>query len=116
MEGIAKLPDPPYYAVIFIARRTPIDEGYSETATRMETLATQQPGFLGIESVEQSDGLEVTISYWRDEQSIFEWKHNLEHLEAQRLGREKWYEVLKIRVARVERAYGFAVKPLRASR
>ena len=107
MEGIAQLPVPPYYAVIFIARRTLVDDGYNETATRMESLAHNQPGFLGIESIEQGDGLELTISYWKDEQSIFDWKHNLEHLDAQRQGREKWYEGLEIRVARVERAYGF---------
>jgi heme-degrading monooxygenase HmoA len=107
MDGIAQLPDPPYYAVIFIARRTSIDDGYSATATRMEDLAHSQLGFLGIESVEQGDGLELTVSYWRDEQSIFDWKHNLEHLDAQRQGREKWYKTLEIRVARVERAYGF---------
>lgn len=107
MEGIALLPAPPYCAVIFIARRTPVDEGYADTAARMESIAKNQPGFLGIESIEQGDGLELTISYWKDEQSIFDWKHNLEHLDAQRQGREKWYEGLEIRVARVERAYGF---------
>ena len=107
MEGIAQLPAPPYYAVIFIALRTAVDDGYSDTAVRMESLAHDQPGFLGIESLEQSNGLELTISYWKDEQSIFDWKLNLEHLEAQRQGREKWYKALEIRVARVERAYGF---------
>ncbi len=84
-----------------------MDDGYSDTAARMEALANNQSGFLGIESVEQGDGLELTISYWKDEQSIFDWKHNLEHLDAQQRGREKWYEALEIRVARVERAYGF---------
>ena len=107
MDEIAKLPAPPYYAVIFIARRTPIDEGYSDTAVRMEMLAGDQPGFLGIESIEQGDGLELTISYWKSQQDIYDWKRNLEHLEAQRLGREKWYEKLEIRVAHIERAYGF---------
>ncbi len=111
MEGIAQLPAPPYYAVIFIARRTPGDNGYSDTSTRMESLAHAQPGFLGIESVEQSDGLEITISYWRDEVSIRNWKQNAEHRNAQKLGRKKWYEALQIRVARVERAYGFEIDP-----
>lgn len=106
-EGIVKLPDPPYYAVIFIARRTPGDNGYSSTASRMETLGRSQTGFLGIESVEEDDGLEITVSYWMDEDSIRNWKLNDEHLDAQGRGREKWYEGLEIRVAKVERAYGF---------
>jgi hypothetical protein len=30
-----------------------------------------------------------------------------DHQVAQKLGREKWYRAYKLRVARVERAYGF---------
>jgi hypothetical protein len=30
---------------------------------------------------------------------------------AQRAGREKWYRAYELRVARVERAYGFAKEP-----
>ncbi len=104
MEGFARTPTPPYYAVIFTSLRTPGDDGYAAMAGRMVALAAQQPGFLGVESAR--DGLGITVSYWADLESIAAWKANAEHLLAQRLGHEKWYAGFKTRIARVERDYG----------
>lgn len=36
MPEIAKIPAPPYYAVIFTSIRTEGENGYAETAARME--------------------------------------------------------------------------------
>jgi heme-degrading monooxygenase HmoA len=47
----------------------------------------------------------ITVSYWRDEASLLAWKQVAEHLLAQKLGKERWYEHYITRVARVERAY-----------
>jgi heme-degrading monooxygenase HmoA len=102
---IANTPPPPYYAVIFTNLRTNVDEGYAEMAEQMEELAQDQDGFLGIEFAR--DGLGITISYWRDLESIKNWKANMDHLTAQQLGREKWYASYKTRIALVERDYGF---------
>ena len=38
--------------------------------------------------------------------AMLEWKKNLEHRDAQRMGRQKWYESFRVRIARVEREYG----------
>lgn len=103
MSDIANTPVPPYYAVIFTNIRTEIDEGYSEMAERMVELASQEPGFLGIESVRE--GLGVTVSYWKDLDSIKQWKANVEHIEAQKMGRNKWYAAFTTRIAKVEREY-----------
>ena len=74
----ARLPAPPYYAVIFSSQRTGDDEaGYAEAADRMMRLASQQPGFLGAE-----------------------------HAATRAEGRRRWYAHFELRVARVERAYG----------
>ncbi|MBL0457656.1 antibiotic biosynthesis monooxygenase [Aeromonas enteropelogenes] len=100
---IANTPEPPYYAVIFTSERTNVDEGYAAIAERMLALARTQPGFLGVESAR--DGVGITVSYWRDLESIRHWKGDLEHREAQRLGREQWYRTFKTRIARVERDY-----------
>ena len=105
MTLLAKTPAPPYYAVIFTSVRTAGDNGYGEVADRMVTLAEQQPGFLGIESAREEVG--VTVSYWQDLDSIKQWKQNVEHLGAQKMGREQWYETFKVRIAKVERDYGF---------
>ena len=102
----AGTPPPPYYAVIFTSRRADDGEGYAEMAERMVELARAQPGFLGVESVRGADGFGITVSYWASAEAIASWKANVEHLAAQRLGRERWYERYELRVARVERAYG----------
>ena len=105
MSLIASTPKPPYYAVIFTSLRTDAEAGYGEMADRMVELAAQQPGFLGIESVR--DGLGITVSYWDSLEAIKHWKANLEHREAQKSGRELWYSSFSVRVAKVEREYGF---------
>lgn len=104
----AKTPEPPYVAVIFTNTRTGVDdEGYFEMAQRMDDLAKTQDGYLGIESMRGTDGLNCTISYWRDEDAARAWKRDAEHLTAQKLGREKWYQAFSLRVATVTRDYGF---------
>ncbi len=105
---IAETPEPPYYAVIFTSRRTTVDEGYAEMAERMALLASRQPGFLGIESARDRVG--ITVSYWSDLESIKKWKANVEHMEAQRPGREKWYSAYTTRIARVERDYSHGLR------
>ena len=107
----AKTPEPPYYAVIFTSQRTDGDNGYAEMARRMEELAAGQPGYLGIESTKGPDGFGITVSYWSDEGAISRWKANMEHRVAQGAGRSAWYAGYTIRIARVERAYGFAMPP-----
>lgn len=103
MNLIANTPEPPYYAVIFSSLRNDDIEGYAETAARMVELAALQPGFLGVESAREDLG--ITISYWSDLESIKKWKAHAEHLEAQRLGINKWYSDYMTRIALVESDY-----------
>ncbi|MFQ5564422.1 MAG: antibiotic biosynthesis monooxygenase family protein [Parvularculaceae bacterium] len=105
-DRFAPLPAPPYYAVIFAAQRTDGDNGYAETAARMEELAATMPGFLGIESARDKDGFGITVSYWGSQEAIRNWKANAEHAQAQRRGIKEWYAGFTLRVARIERAYG----------
>ena len=60
MSEIASTPNPPYYAVIFSNHRTEGDNGYAHMAERMVELASEQPGFLGIESARESVGITVS--------------------------------------------------------
>jgi heme-degrading monooxygenase HmoA len=102
---IAETPEPPYTAVIFSSTRTPGDNGYARMLQRMETLAAEQPGYLGIESVK--DGLAgITVSYWREASDAAAWKQVAEHLVAQERGRQVWYDDYRVRVATVARDYG----------
>jgi heme-degrading monooxygenase HmoA len=97
---------PPYVAVIFTSVRTSGDNGYAATATRMDELAAEQPGYLGIESARNDDGFGITVSYWSDEDAARSWKRVAEHAEAQRRGQEEWYRSYTVRVATVMREYG----------
>jgi heme-degrading monooxygenase HmoA len=107
--GLACTPNPPYYAVIFTSKRSSADErAYGVVAQRMVDLGSRYEGFLGIESVRGADGVGITVSYWRDEAALLAWKRDTEHQKAQHGGREAWYERFEVRVAKVERAYGFA--------
>jgi heme-degrading monooxygenase HmoA len=111
MKPLAKTPRPPYYAVIFTSIRTEgDDEGYGSVADRMVELGSQQPGFLRIESVRDSDRVGITVSYWESLEAIAKWKQNLEHLQAQQLDRSKWYQRFGLRVCRIEYDYGFEAK------
>ncbi len=110
MSLFAKLPQPPYYTVIFSSLRAPGEDGYDEMADRMVELASGQDGYLGAESTRGADGFGITVSYWRDEAAIVNWKKNSEHRLAQQYGHERWYEHFELRVARVERAYGKSMK------
>lgn len=96
---------PPYYVVIFTSQLSENTEGYSEMAELMEQLAQQQEGFLGIESARTEIG--ITVSYWKDLDSIKKWKANTDHLLAQQKGKSDWYNSYTIRIALVERAYDF---------
>ncbi|SDX83957.1 Heme-degrading monooxygenase HmoA [Lutibacter oricola] len=102
---ITKTPKPPYYAVIFSTIRTSIDEGYIEMAERMEELAKEQEGYLGVESARNEVG--ITISYWSSLDAILKWKNNAEHTVARKLGKELWYKKYQLRICKVEHEYGF---------
>ena len=55
----------------------------------MLDLASQQPGFLGVDSAQENIG--ITVSYWKNLESIQNWKNQTEHIQAQKNGQEFWY-------------------------
>ncbi|WP_178987001.1 antibiotic biosynthesis monooxygenase family protein [Winogradskyella schleiferi] len=98
----------PYYAVIFTSTQATDIKGYSEMAEKMENLAQQQKGYLGIDSARNDVG--ITISYWESLEAIKNWKANTAHLFAQQKGREQWYNWYNVRICKVEREYEFTLE------
>ncbi|MCG7503241.1 MULTISPECIES: antibiotic biosynthesis monooxygenase family protein [Tenacibaculum] len=96
---------PPYYAVIFTTTLSDDTEGYYEMAEKMDNLAKEQDGYLGVESTRSNVG--ITVSYWESLDAIVKWKNNVEHTEARNKGRERWYKKYQLRICKVEREYGF---------
>jgi len=97
----------PAIAVIFTSTRTTdYDDEYRAVAASMDDMVRRQPGFLSVESVRDPVTRRgVTVSYWVDEASAVAWKQVAEHLEAQRLGRVRFYSEYSVVVASVTRAY-----------
>ena len=106
LKTLSNLPVPPYFAVIFASLRSDITDAYAETAERMLELAALQAGYLGVDSVSQRK-TGITVSYWKDEQSILLWKQQMEHQAAQSQGKNQWYDEYTVRIAKVERSYRF---------
>jgi heme-degrading monooxygenase HmoA len=103
MAARSSTPTPPYYAVIFTSQRTAADDdGYAVMAERMLELAAAQPGFLGVESARDPEGVGITVSYWESLEAIRRWREHPEHGLAQAQGRAKWYASYRLRICRVE--------------
>src|SRR5258708_5709542 len=98
---------PPDGGVISASTRTAGAPGYGDRAEEMRALAAQQPGYLGVDSVRDATGFGVTVSYWRDEESIAAWRDNARHAQTRADGRAEWYEEFRVHVAKVERSYSF---------
>lgn len=92
-------------AVVFSSTLSDNTDGYEAMADRMEALASEQPGYVGIESARGSDGFGITVSYWTDDAAARAWKAIAEHVEAQRLGGQQWYDSYRVVVAEVTREY-----------
>lgn len=105
---IANTPEPPYYAVIFTNILDGHDTRYEETAQKMVELAHLQEGFLGVESARNELG--ITISYWKDLESIKKWKEQTDHMAAQQMGRDQFYKTYKTRISLVQKDYIFEKK------
>ncbi|WP_068829285.1 antibiotic biosynthesis monooxygenase family protein [Pseudomonas sp. BMS12] len=65
-------------------------------------------GFLSIERFESlsQPGKLLSLSFWRDEQAIRQWRNGEEHRRAQRAGRDGVFADYRLRVAQVLRDYG----------
>jgi heme-degrading monooxygenase HmoA len=92
------------FVVIFRAKVKQFDSEYSATAARMRELALTKFGCIEFHAVTEGDH-EIALSYWPDEVSIKAWRMYPEHLAAQKLGKERWYESYSVQVAEIGREY-----------
>ena len=92
------------YAVIFRAEISDIDEEYLKIAKRLRELALSKYGCIDFVALTEGNN-EIAISYWKTKEEIEKWKNDPEHIQAQRLGKEKWYQSYTVQVAEVIREY-----------
>ena len=92
------------FAVIFKAEFNKPDDEYSITAERMRELAKNQYGCLDFISVCEGN-MEISISYWENQEQIGRWKQDPEHKKAQEKGKSIWYKSYTIEIVEVVHSY-----------
>ena len=108
--------EPPLPIVcIFRSTRTDhADAEYEEWSGRIEALVANAPGYRSHVSLRDRDTRQgVTIAYFDDLESVARWRAHPEHVRAQHLGREDFYEDYVVQIAPVVREYSWR-RPLRA--
>src|SRR4051812_35865682 len=80
---------------------------YDAMDAELSALVKDNPGFIRTTSYRSADGERLTVVWWRDEQSLKEWRELARHRFAQQTGREKWYEFYEMEVAPVTRPRSF---------
>ena len=80
---------------------------YRARSRRMNELVRQIPGFISVKSYTSEDGDEVTIARFESQEALDAWRFHPEHMEAQRMGREDFYESYWVQACETIRDYGF---------
>ena len=95
-------------AVIF--EFTPIEGRFADYKALAEGLADDVRNFDGFISIERFESIThkgkfVSLSFWRDEQAVRNWRNVQKHREAQKQGRGGIFQSYRLRVAQVLRDY-----------
>jgi heme-degrading monooxygenase HmoA len=83
-------------------------DDYLELAAMLGAEVKDFDGFLGIERFQSLSSPEryVSLSFWRDEESVHRWRNVQKHREAQAKGRRGIFSAYRLRVCQVIRDYG----------
>ncbi len=95
-------------AVLFEADIVPAKQDrYLQLAAELKPLLAGIDGFIAIERFQSltTQGKILSLSWWKDEDSVLAWKKNVFHKAAQAEGRESIFSFYRIRIAQVVRDY-----------
>lgn len=96
-------------AVIFeVCPHPQAKQEYLAIAANLAPLLATMDGFISIErfqSLSQPDKI-LSLSFWRDEEAVKQWRNTEEHREAQSKGRDGIFAGYRLRIAAVVRDYG----------
>ena len=96
-------------AVIFEAQPRPGQtDAYLNAAAALRPMLAEIDGFISIERFESltQPGKILSLSYWRDEEAVRQWRNVEAHRRIQAAGRESIFADYRLRVAQVIRDYG----------
>ena len=98
-------------AVIFELEPYPeLAERYFHLASELSASLSSLEGFISIERFQSvgQPGRFLSLSFWRDEQSVQNWRNDHGHRMAQSQGRSQIFAHYRLRVGNVIRDYGLA--------
>ena len=98
-------------AVIFESQpREGQQDAYLSIAAALRPELDKIDGFISIERYESlsEPGRILSLSWWRDEAAVAQWRRLDQHRAAQRAGRERIFRDYRLRVAEVLRDYGMS--------
>jgi len=95
-------------AVIF--EFTPREGRFADYKALAEGLADDVRDFDGFISIERFESISnkgkfVSLSFWRDEEAVRNWRNVQKHREAQKKGRGSIFKSYRLRIAEVRRDY-----------
>jgi len=98
------------YAVIFeVQPKTELAaQDYFDLAAELRTELEEIDGFISVERFSSLSDEEkfLSISFWRDEKALKQWREHHQHRKAQQKGRGEIFKDYRIIVAKVIRDYG----------
>jgi heme-degrading monooxygenase HmoA len=85
---------------------------YLDIAAELKPLLQNIDGFISIERFSSlvEEGKLLSLSFWRDEKAIEEWRNMEAHRIAQEKGRKGVFADYRLRIARVSRDYGMETR------
>ncbi|MDR6984185.1 heme-degrading monooxygenase HmoA [Rheinheimera pacifica] len=96
-------------AVIFeVTPTTAGKDSYFAIAAQLAPMLSTIDGFISVERFESltNPGTFLSLSFWRDESAVLQWRQQLQHQAAQQKGRNGLFANYRLRVANVVRDYG----------
>lgn len=83
-------------------------EAYLDIARQLRPQLDEIEGFISVERFESlsAPGKYLSLSFWRDEEAIREWRNREPHRRAQAAGRAGLFAGYRLRIAQVVRDYG----------
>ena len=95
--------------VVFRSRLRPerADE-FRALAEKMLELARSMPGLVSYKSFASEDGERCSVIEFESAEQLLAWREHPDHVQAQQLGRERFYEAYTLQVAEPIRESRFA--------
>ncbi|MGJ0334800.1 antibiotic biosynthesis monooxygenase family protein [Aliarcobacter cryaerophilus] len=96
------------FAVIFeVEINQERKDEYLKIASILKEQLVNQKGFISVERFQSliDEKKLLSLSYWEDEEAILAWKKNIDHMSAQKKGRESILKDYKINIAKIQKSY-----------